>query len=213
MLPGGHSRDAGGTKSAVAICAVMTTRNDKGIAPLLLALDQKIHDIARPYADHLPMRFLDRVGKAGDQPPMLSLATAVLATGLLSERPRMMLAGARMIGAHLLATGAKHVIKRRVDRERPAPRADGKAPNPRPGRKDSKRMTGFPSGHTAGTIAIARAFGRAYPEHAGTAVGAAGLIAVAQVAGRKHYLTDVLAGLAIGLAAEAAVARLVPASR
>ena len=191
----------------------MTTHNKKGIAPRLLQLDQEIHDIARPYADHLPMRWLERVGKAGDQPPMLSLSAAVLATGLLSERPRMMFAGTRMVAAHLIATAAKHVLKRRIDRERPAPRADGKAPHPRKGKNDTKRMTGFPSGHTAGTIAVARAFGRAYPEHAAKAVGAAGLIAVAQVAGRKHYLTDVLAGIAIGFVAEAAVAKLVPARR
>ncbi|HEY0325134.1 MAG TPA: phosphatase PAP2 family protein [Allosphingosinicella sp.] len=189
----------------------MTRKNDKGIAPALLALDQKIHDIARPYADHLVIRLLERWGKAGDQPPMLSLSAAVLVTGLMSERPRMMFAGTRMAAAHLLATAAKHVVKRRIDRERPAARPEGKAPRPRRGNQDSKRMTGFPSGHTAGTFAVARAFGRAYPEHAGKATGAAGLIALAQVAGRKHYLTDVLAGIVIGLAAEAAVARLAPA--
>jgi len=191
----------------------MTTKNEKGIAPQLLAIDQKIHDIARPYADLPPMRLLERIGKAGDQPPMLSLSATVLALGLLSERPRMMFAGTRMVAAHLIATAAKHVVKRRIDRERPAPRADGKAPHPRRGKDDSKRMTGFPSGHTAGTIAVARAFGRAYPEHSAKAVGAAGLIALAQVTGRKHYLTDVLAGLAIGLAGEAALAKLVPVRR
>ena len=191
----------------------MTKNEGMGIAPALLELDQKIHDIAEPYADRLLMRLLDRIGKVGDQPPMLSLSGAVLAAGLLSERPRMMFAGTRMIAAHLIATAAKHVVKRRIDRERPGPRLDGKAPHPRPGDQDTKRMTGFPSGHTAGTIAVARAFGRAYPEHAAKAAGAAGLIAVAQVAGRKHYLTDVLAGIAIGLAAEAAVAKLVPVRR
>lgn len=191
----------------------MTNQNQKAIAPRLLAIDQHIHDIARPYADRLPMRLLERLGKAGDQPPMLSLSAAVLAGGLVSERPGVMFAGTRMIAAHLIATAAKNVVKRRIDRERPAPRSDGKASKPRPGKQDSKRMTGFPSGHTAGAIAVARAFGRAYPAHAGKAMGAAGLIAAAQVAARKHYLTDVLAGLAIGLAAEAAIAKLVPVRR
>lgn len=190
----------------------MTKKKRMGIAPALLELDQKIHDIAEPYADHLLMRLLDRIGKAGDQPPMLSLSGALLTAGVLSERPRMIFAGTRMIAAHLIATAAKHVVKRRIDRERPAPRLDGKAPHPRPGDQDTKRMTGFPSGHTAGTIAVARAFSRAYPEHAKAAC-AAGLVAVAQVAGRKHYLTDILAGIAIGLAAEAAVAKLVPVRR
>lgn len=210
MLRSSHSRCGHGTKSAVTICAGMTNQNNETIGQRLLEVDQKIHEIARPYADHLLMRLLERCGKAGDQPPMLSLSGAVLAAGFLSERPRMMFGGARMVAAHLIATGAKHYIKRRIDRERPAPR-QGKAPKPRRGRQDSKRMTGFPSGHTAGTVAVARAFGRAYPEHAVAAMGAAGLIATAQVAAGKHYLSDVLVGAAIGLAAEAAVARLAPA--
>jgi hypothetical protein len=180
MLRSSHSRCGHGTKSAVAICAGMTNQNNETIGHRLLEVDQKIHEIARPYADHLLMRLLERCGKAGDQPPMLSLSGAVLAAGFLSERPRMMFGGARMVAAHLIATGAKHYIKRRIDRERPAPR-QGKAPKPRRGRQDSKRMTGFPSGHTAGTVAAG-----------------------------KHYLSDVLVGAAIGLAAEAAVARLAP---
>ena len=213
MLPGGHSESGAAPNAPPRFVPVMTNKNMKGISRRLLALDQKIHDIARPYADLPPMRLLERIGKAGDQPPMLSLSAAVLATGLLSERPRMMFAGARMIAAHLIATAAKNVVKRQIDRERPAPRLDGKAPHPRPGKLSSKRMTGFPSGHTAGSIAVARAFGRAYPEHAAKAAGVAGLVAVAQVARRKHYLTDVLAGLAIGLASEAALTRLVPVRR
>ena len=180
------------------------------VGPGLLSLDQQIHEFAKPYADHALMRLLDRVGKLGDQPPMLSLAGWVAVAGFLSERPRMMFGGARMAAAHLLATGVKHVIKRRIDRERPGQTQGRQAPKPRPGRRDSKAATSFPSGHTAGTFAVARAFGRAYPEHAGLALGAAGVVATAQVAAGKHYLSDVLAGIAIGLVAEAAVARLAP---
>lgn len=183
-----------------------------GVGARLLELDQGIHDLFKPYAEHAAMRLLERLGKTGDQPPMLTLSGAVLAAGFLAERPRMMFAGARMIAAHLLATGAKHVIKRRIDRERPGQRNASRAPHPRPGRRDTKAITSFPSGHTAGTIAVARAFGRAYPEHAATALGAAGVVATAQVAAGKHYLSDVLAGVAIGIVAEAAVAKLAPAS-
>ena len=189
----------------------MTEQKAKTVGSGLLALDQQIHDLARPYADHVVMRLLERCGKAGDQPPMLSLAGWVAAAGFLSERPRMMFGGTRMAAAHLLATGVKHVIKRRIDRERPGQTRGRKAPRPRPGRRDTKATTSFPSGHTAGTFAIARAFGRAYPEHAGKALTAAGVIAAAQVAAGKHYLSDVLAGIAIGLAAEAAVQKLAPA--
>jgi len=191
----------------------MTKNNLNALGAKVLVLDQHVHDLARPYADHLLMRLLSRIGKTGDQPPMLTLSAMVLATGIASERPRMMFAGTRMIAAHLLATGAKHLIKRRIDRERPGQVSADEAPRPRPGEQDTKETTSFPSGHTAGAFAVARAFGRAYPEHAGKALGAAGMVAAAQVGAGKHYLTDVLTGVVIGLAAEAAVLKLAPVSR
>ena len=82
----------------------------------------------------------------------------------------------------------------------------------KPGRKRSKEETSFPSGHSAGAIAVARAFAREYPEYRAPALGAAGLIALAQIPRCAHYPSDVGAGLAVGVAAEAAVAALWPAA-
>lgn len=177
----------------------------------MLRLDQGIHDLAEPYRDRPIMRVVGECGKLGDQPPMLLLSSAVLAGGMWAERPRVVAAGARMIAAHLLATAVKNLIKHRVDRSRPAPTDGEQAPEPTLGDNEDKAQTSFPSGHTAGAVAVARAFARAYPSHAGKALGAAGFIAVAQLTSRSHYLSDVLAGAAIGLGAEATLARVVPA--
>jgi membrane-associated phospholipid phosphatase len=108
-----------------------------------------------------------------------------------------------MLAAHTLATFVKDEVKERVDRTRPRSAGKpGKDAKPRPGDKTAKEETSFPSGQSAGGAAVARAFARAYPEHAGKAYAAAGLIALAQVPRCAHYPTDVGAGVAIGIASE-----------
>jgi membrane-associated phospholipid phosphatase len=62
----------------------------------------------------------------------------------------------------------------------------------------SHQLVTFPSGHVAISVAAALGVWRVWPE-AGAAFGAiALLIAVAAVAGRYHYLIDVVLGLAVG---------------
>jgi len=78
---------------------------------------------------------------------------------------------------------------------------------PRKGRSRSKEETSFPSGHSAGAVAVAQAFARELPEYRGAALAGAGFIAVAQVPRGAHYPTDVAAGLAIGWLSEVAVDR------
>lgn len=194
----------------------MAKNNIETIAPLdaLIALDGAVATALAPYGDHPAVRAIGFVGKQGDQPQMLALSGLVLVGGLLRGDRRVMNAGARMIAAHLLATGAKHLVKRRIDRHRP-PRNGGEAPQPkpRPGRRSAKEWTSFPSGHTAGAVAVARAFARVFPEHAGRASAGAAAVSLAQVCKQAHYVSDVTAGAAIGLAAEAAVDRLWPRRR
>jgi membrane-associated phospholipid phosphatase len=131
---------------------------------------------------------------------------SVIAVGTVGGDRRLLRAGIRMLAAHSLATVAKDFVKHRVDRTRPrASRRPGKDMKPRPGRSDAKEETSFPSGHSAGAAAVARAFTREYPEHALPAAGAAAMLALAQIPRCAHYPTDVGAGIAIGLAAEAVV--------
>ena len=171
----------------------------------LLAADEKAADAARPYQGSAAMRALGHFASLGDQPPLRTLCAATIAAGLAGGDRRLARAGLRMLLAHTLATLAKDFVKQRVDRTRPRSKgARGRDHVPRPGRHQAKELTSFPSGHSAGAAAVARAFARDYPEHEAPAAAAAAL-ALAQIPRCAHYPTDVGAGLAIGLAAEAAV--------
>ncbi|HEV2746940.1 MAG TPA: phosphatase PAP2 family protein [Allosphingosinicella sp.] len=176
---------------------------DEG-AEALLAADAATLDAVAPYRRTLPVRALSTFSKLGDQPPLRILCASMIAAGLGGGNRRLALAGARAIAAHSLATGAKNFVKHRIDRTRPQARGNGSGSHkPKKGRQRSKQETSFPSGHSAGAAAVARAFARDYPEYEAAALGAAGLVALAQIPRCAHYPTDVGAGLAIGIAAEA----------
>ena len=63
----------------------------------------------------------------------------------------------------------------------------------------------FPSGHTAGSVAVARAVARLYPEVRWAAYAGAGSVALIQIPRGSHYPIDVAAGALLGLASEGAV--------
>jgi membrane-associated phospholipid phosphatase len=144
------------------------------------------------------------VGKAGDQPELRTLSGIVIAMGLLRADRRMLRAGIRMILAHEVATLAKDLVKVRVDRTRPHSAKSRRQQAVKPGNHTAKVKTSFPSGHSAGSIAVARAFGREYPELEAPALAAAALVGGLQVPRLAHYPTDVAAGMVVGAIAEAA---------
>jgi membrane-associated phospholipid phosphatase len=175
-------------------------------AKTLLDADAAAAEAALPYQGSPAMEALGRFASLGDQPPLRTLCVATIAAGLAGGDRRLAKAGVRMLVAHTLATLAKDFVKQRVDRTRPRSRGErGKDHVPRPGRDSSKEETSFPSGHSAGAAAVAGAFARDYPEYAAPACAAGGALALAQIPRCAHYPTDVGAGLAIGLAAEAVV--------
>jgi hypothetical protein len=148
----------------------------------VLAADAAVAAAALPYQGSPAMKALGRFASLGDQPPLRTLCAAVIAAGLAGGNRRLARAGLRMLVAHTLATAAKDFIKQRVDRTRPRSKAgNGKDHVPKPGRHTAKEETSFPSGHSAGAAAIARAFARDYPEHSAPAYAAAGALALAQI--------------------------------
>ncbi len=171
-----------------------------------LAADEAAAEAALPYQGSPAIEALGRFASLGDQPPLRTLCAAVIAAGVAGGNRRLARAGVRMLVAHTLATLAKDFVKERVDRTRPrSKREKGKDHVPKPGRNSSKEETSFPSGHSAGAAAVAWAFARDYPEYAAAAYAAGSTLALAQIPRCAHYPTDVGAGLAIGVAAEAIV--------
>jgi membrane-associated phospholipid phosphatase len=180
-----------------------------------LSADSAAAAAMAPYRD---LDWLDPVADLGDQPQLRTLSLALVAAGLAAGRgsgcgPRLAKAGIRMLVAHQLATFAKNVVKHRVDRTRPRSlHRPGKHHRPKPGTRRTKEETSFPSGHAAGAAAAARAFAREFPEHRAAAGAAGAALSLVQLPRHAHYPTDIAAGVAIGLAAEAALALLWPAA-
>lgn len=171
--------------------------------------DAAVSEAALPHRETPLVRLLSFVGDAGDQPPMRILCGAVIAAGLFGGSRRLARAGTHMLLAHSLATEAKSLLKHNVDRTRPRSRRHGSDGHRfSAGDEGSKEEMSFPSGHSAGAVAVARAFARHYPEHDKAALTAASVIALAQIPRCAHYPSDVAAGIAIGVAAEAVTALL-----
>jgi membrane-associated phospholipid phosphatase len=174
----------------------------------LLDADAAVTDAVVPFSETAAVEALGTLSEIGDQPQARALCLLVLALGVARGEGRLAHAGARMLIAHEAATAAKDFIKHRVDRTRPRSLSEEQSHKPKPGRHTHKEVTSFPSGHSAGATALARAFSRDYPEYSARAYAGAGLVALAQIPRCAHYPTDVGSGVAVGVAAEAAASWL-----
>lgn len=184
----------------------MTIRDSLNSAgETLIDFDHRAQLLFKPYKDAPAMRVLDVLSKIGDQPELRTISGALVIAGIFARSDRMVRAGARMLIAHEAATFAKNRLKMNIDRTRPRTAASREEKRPKKGDHRSKEETSFPSGHSAGAIAAARAFAREFPEYGAAAIGGAVLVAASQVPRCAHYPTDVAAGLAVGLVAEEVV--------
>ena len=174
--------------------------------------DADLAEEAAPFRKTAPVRALSAVSELGDQPQLRMISSALLAVGLFSSNRRLTNAGARMLITHELSTLAKSFIKHRIDRTRPRSARSHDQRKLRPGKSRAKEKSSFPSGHSAGAVAVARAYSREYPEHRTAALTAAGVIAAAQIPRCAHYMTDVGGGLVVGAAAEAVANLIWPVS-
>lgn len=191
------------------MCAVhpdMSEVSKAEAARPLLKIDRKSRKLFKPYQETAPAKALAWFGQAGDQLQLRVLSGGVVVMGLLRRDARLLGAGLRMIIAHELATLAKKAAKNRVDRWRPKNAGSGKDVKPRKGHSKEKALNSFPSGHSAGSMAVASAFASAYPEHRVPALAAGGAVSLAQIPTASHYPSDVAAGAAIGVATNVGLA-------
>lgn len=188
----------------------MAKSKAKKAAKAVRDADLAVTDAVADVRDHPVVEALGKASEVGDQPPMIALSAATLAFGFFHDDRRLMRAGLRMLAAHALATGVKTIVKRSIDRTRPDEAIDNGGHEMKKGKSKTHELSSFPSGHTAGAVAVARAAVRDYPEIAAPAYTAAAAIAAIQIPRCKHFVSDIAAGAAIGLAAEAVVSRIVP---
>lgn len=183
----------------------MSKASDKRRASPVERADIAVAEVFVSVRDHPLVEAAGKVSEIGDQPPLYAIAGGVIAAGLATGDGRTLRTGARILGAHALATMLKSLVKLGVDRTRPHLIASQGRYRLRKGQRYEGNYNSFPSGHTASSVAVARALGREYPGAQAPALGVASAVAATQVVRSTHYVTDLLAGAAIGLAAEAMV--------
>lgn len=156
-------------------------------------------------AAHDDNRFVQVAGKASevaDQPPLIALSAATILVGAVLRRPAMLRSGVRMLASHLVATAIKSALKSSIDRTRPSRALDEGHHAGKGTGSDDTSLNSFPSGHTAGAVAVAQAVATE-STLAGLPFQAAALgVAALQPSRGKHYLSDVAAGAVIGWLAE-----------
>lgn len=168
--------------------------------------DLRTAKAAAKWREHPVVKTAGWVSEIADQPQLLSLCAGTLAVGLVRRDRQLATTGARMLASALVAIAVKDIAKRAIDRTRPGVVVDGGEYEMKKGEGTGDGDLGsFPSGHTAGAVAVARALSRGYPSAAPAATAAAGLIAAVQIPRCAHYPTDIGVGAVIGWLAEAAV--------
>lgn len=172
-------------------------------------LDAAVATVLVPLAEEGAVKTIGEISDFSDQEPIYAGAAAFLFVAAAMRDGPTWRAGTRVIAAHLLATGLRGVIKQMVDRTRPDAAAKlGRYVFAKGRRRDSD-YSSFPSGHAAGALAVALAVGRDYPRGRWPAIGVAVAASLAQILRSKHYVSDVVAGAAVGLAAETAIDGLI----
>ncbi|MES2754168.1 MAG: phosphatase PAP2 family protein [Pseudomonadota bacterium] len=184
----------------------------KSVSKKVQRADRNVAAKAGKRRDTALVQAIGTLSEIGDQPPMVALGVATLLGSAVRRDAKLARTGLRMLAAHALATGAKTVLKRNIDRTRPHAPLNGGVYKAKRGHSHDPALNSFPSGHTAGAVAVARAVARAYPQAAPAALAGAGAIAAVQVPRAQHYVSDITAGLIIGLASEWLASRALDAA-
>jgi membrane-associated phospholipid phosphatase len=121
----------------------------------------------------------------GSTPLQLGASMAAYALGRMADRPRVTMVAADLVRAQLLGEGLTFGMKQSFRRRRPE--GSGFA---------------FPSGHTTVSFASATVLQRHFGWRIGApAYGVASYVALSRVQMKRHYLSDVAFGAALGVAA------------
>lgn len=173
-------------------------------------MDIEAAKAAARHRHHPLVKTLGEASELADQLPLGTVCGLVIAGGVLAGRSDIARTGTRMMAAHVLANVIKRRIKNRLRRTRPEKMVKERDYQFEIGEAEGGHETSFPSGHTAGAVAVARIVAADIPSLSLPVTGLAALIAAVQIPRAKHYPIDVAAGAVLGLGAAWVVNRLLP---
>lgn len=154
------------------------------------ALSAAVHPADNAVERHLPKfgavdEALDFGSAAGDGWVQWTTAGVVYGTGIVLKKPRVADVGTRLVEAQAISGVFTQLVKYGFDRTRP----DGGS-------------LSYPSGHTSSSFTTADILAQQYGWKIGAlAYGAATCVSISRLAEHQHYLSDVVFGAAIGIAA------------
>ena len=164
------------------------------------AIDSAAHEKAVESGRDYP-RLRDGIQKPSSREVMLPVLAGAWALGHWMDRPGLAKLARRGLLAVLLSTATAKTAKRIVCRARPNQGGDPTDWGVAEGKRAS-----FPSGHATDVTALATAIGLSEGASPLTAlgVGAVAVVGWSSLASERHWATDLLAGVTIGVAAGAA---------
>lgn len=164
-------------------------------------LDRQVAERAGRRRRHPVVRALGWASEIADQPQLATICSLTAVAGIVRGDRRLVRTGLLMLLAHGFATFFKSAVKNRVNRTRPSAAIEEGRYEMELGHSKGSDDRSFPSGHTAGAVAVAGIVVIRYPIAAIPASLLAAAVSVIQVPRGKHYPGDLAAGLAIGVAA------------
>ncbi|WP_161992789.1 phosphatase PAP2 family protein [Aureimonas leprariae] len=162
-------------------------------------LDRQVAERAARRRHHPVIRALGWISEIADQPQLAAVCGVTALVGIVRGDRRLAGTSVLMLAGHGLATFAKSILKRRINRTRPHVAVEEGRYEMGPGRSQNSDDQSFPSGHTASAVAVAGIVSVRYPAAALPASALAVAVSAIQVPRGKHYPGDLAAGLAIGI--------------
>jgi len=217
-LPGRWLEDAGSLLLAPAGWSQAEWRNaglfSVGALGLYL-LDEEIDDGVQRNRGGFTDNLADFGKNFGEPWLLLSVSGGLWLAGSIGDDTSLAETGQLALESYLFTTAAVLGIKRLGRRHRPNS-GDGGNRWEGPGFSDHGQGGdpdgfSFPSGHAAGSFAVASVLVERHPEQTWlpwTAYGLAGLTAYSRLNDREHWASDVVVGTALGWAVGKGVARL-----
>lgn len=202
--------------SKKAIQMGTNSQKNEASSDVVMAVEQADKEAARSAARHRHHPVVKTLGAASeiaDQIPLSIVCAAMIGGGAIAGRPQITQAGLKMMTAHVLANSVKRIIKNNFKRTRPKVMIEEQTYECEAGESEGGHDTSFPSGHTAGAVAVATVMARDLPQTAVPALAIAAMIAGIQVPRGKHYPIDVAAGAVLGFAAAYVVHAFWPQSQ